>query len=185
MVVKDIALMRHGVEGLVLRDGERTRILPLRRGRLVSFQVTGPQAQRVVRDRCALCDGTRCLKGRQDCLSSHVLYLALFGGIAKVGVTKEPRYERRMREQGAQFAGRLSVHEDGMEARKAERLLASKGFRLNVRFEEKMEAFGEVNDAERANAIASNMPLPDTVHLSDMRGLYQNPGLECLSLIHI
>jgi len=181
LIVRDIAYMPDGVEGLCLWSEDATWVLPLEQGKTISFKVSGQPMARVPRDPCALCDGTRCLKGRADCLVPHVLYLALFGRVAKIGVTKESRYERRIREQGAPFACVVSAFGDGLEARKAERTLsASEGLKLAVRFEEKVGEIGRVVDVGQANRILRAMSLPVGLELSDMRHLYQNPGLDSM-----
>lgn len=178
-IVKNIVFMPKGVQGLRLQADEHGEILPLRRGERISFKVSGPSVLRPPKNPCTLCDGTRCLKGRPDCTVPHILYLALFGRIVKVGVTKEKRYERRIREQGAPFATKISRHEDGMEARRAEKILASgEGLRMGVRFEEKVNSIGRVCDVSQANHLISGMPLPNGLELTDMRCLYQNPDLE-------
>jgi len=180
-VVRDIAYMPNGVEGLCLWSEEASCVLPLEKGRMVSFRAAGQPTARVARDPCALCDGSRCLKGRADCLVPHVLYLALFGRLPKIGVTKESRFERRIREQGAPFACVVSGFSDGLEARKAERAIsASEGLKLAVRFEEKVGEVGKVTDLVEANRILGMISLPAGLRLADMRHLYQNPGLESM-----
>lgn len=179
--VRDIAYMPNGVEGLCLWAEDASCVLPLEKGSMISFKVSGRPIARAPRDHCALCDGTRCLKGRMDCLVPHVVYLTLFGRVAKVGVTKESRYERRIREQGAPFACVVSGFEDGLKARKAERALsASEGLKLAVRFEEKVGAIGKVADLAEANRILGRMSLRAGLELTDMRHLYQNPGLDAM-----
>ncbi|PSQ10390.1 DUF2797 domain-containing protein [Halobacteriales archaeon QS_7_69_60] len=50
---------------------------------------------------CAKCTGT-CLKAEMDCHTEHAVYLAAFAPETfKVGVTRRPRLETRLREQGA------------------------------------------------------------------------------------
>ncbi len=180
-VVTDIAFMPNGVEGLRLWSRKQTAILPLERGRTISFRVSGQPTASRPKDRCALCDGSLCLKARMDCTVPHVLYLALFGRAAKIGVTRESRYEKRIREQGAPFACVVARFEDGLEARRAERAYSAwEGVRLSVRFEDKVGAIGKVPDVLEANRIVRTIPLPAVPQLEDMRHLYQNPDLDSM-----
>lgn len=180
--VKDIVFMPRGVEGLRIRRGGRDLLLPLRRGNKVSFSVSGKPKGGRPKDICTICDGSRCLKGVPDCLAPHVVYLALFGRLAKIGVTKDARYQRRIREQGAQFAAKISVLPDGLRARKAERELASgEGLRGAIRFEDKVKEIGQIATIDEARDIILKMPLPKDLELHDMRQLYQNPDLGNLS----
>jgi hypothetical protein len=69
---------------------------------------------------CARCTGT-CLKDEMDCYDDHAVYLAAFApGAFKVGVTKEWRLERRLREQGADRAAHVRTVENGRIAREYE-----------------------------------------------------------------
>lgn len=94
---------------------------------------------------CAACRG-ECLKEEKDCFQVHVLYLALFApDTVKVGVTKRERFERRMREQGADAGKVLAVFPDGESARRAE---AAAPFRESVTAAEKMRSLHEGPDSE-------------------------------------
>ncbi len=178
MIVEEIAFFGDGVQGLKIASDQRSLLLRLERGAEVSLSLSGPSVTRRQKDACALCDGSHCIKGIPDCRVPHVLYLALFGRVAKAGVTKTSRYERRMREQGAQFAGIVGGHPDGLSARQAERELCSvEGLKGGVRFEEKVRSIGEVQTLSEAKEIADSIALPSHVEIHDLRGLYQNPDL--------
>ena len=108
----------------------------------------------------------------------HILYLAAFGRILKVGVTRLERFERRIIEQGAEFAARIRAFPDGMSARRAEKSLAmTKHLRLSVKFEEKIREMGTVRMAEKASEIARDAGMGEVV-MSDFRTRYQDPDLE-------
>lgn len=94
---------------------------------------------------CAACRG-ECLKEEKDCFEAHVLYLALFApDVVKVGVTKRDRFERRMREQGADAGRVLAVFPDGESARRAE---AAAPHRDAVPTAEKMRSLHREPDPE-------------------------------------
>ncbi len=151
--------------------------MPFRRGEQVSLGFRGLPSPKKEPGPCARCDGTRCLKGRPSCLVTHVLYLAFFGDMVKVGVTKEKRYRRRMREQGAEFSARVSRFEDGLKARRAERRVsAEKGIRMGVRFEEKVRSLSKSGGVERAREGLRELGF-ENLKIADMRAEYQNPSL--------
>ncbi len=69
---------------------------------------------------CAKCTGT-CLKAEMDCHTEHAVYLAAFAPATfKVGVTKRPRLETRLREQGADRGARIYTVANGRIAREIE-----------------------------------------------------------------
>ncbi len=176
--IERIVFMPNGVEGLQVAplDGPR-KVVPLRRGDDVSLQFGGKRRARSRPDPCAVCDGERCLKGRADCTVPHLVYVAVFGRRVKVGVTKEARFKRRMREQGAEFSAKVSRFGDGMKARRAERELSSgKGIGMGVRFEEKVTSIGQLEDERAAGELLESKGL-EGLSVSDMRGMYQNPAL--------
>jgi hypothetical protein len=73
---------------------------------------------------CARCTGT-CLKDEMDCHEPHAVYLAAFApDVVKVGVTREWRLDRRLREQGADRGAHLQTVEDGRIAREIEAEIA-------------------------------------------------------------
>ena len=75
---------------------------------------------------CARCTG-ECLKDEMDCHDDHAVYLAAFAPDAfKVGVTKEWRLERRLREQGADRAAHVRTVENGRIAREYEASVAER-----------------------------------------------------------
>ncbi len=177
-VVRDIAFLPRGVEGLRIRRDREESVLPLERGKEVSFRASGPTILAPSKDACALCNGSKCIKGRMDCNTPHIVYLAIFGRIAKVGVTKRRRFMLRMREQGAPFAAKISVCKNGLEARRLERLIMSrKGIKGSVRFKDKVEALGISGSEEEAQSTAAATGLRREIQLEDLRGLYQNPDL--------
>jgi hypothetical protein len=177
-LVRDIVFLPNGVEGLVVRSGEKNQLLRLKRGKSISFRMEGTPGVGGVKDPCILCDGSRCLKGAPDCMVPHVVYMALFGRLGKIGVTKAARFDRRMREQGARFAARISIHQDGLTARKVEReLTRNYGLRGGIRFEEKIASIGEPRSVEEANKLACTFSLPDEVRMDDLQHLYQNQHL--------
>ena len=176
--VKEIAFLPGGVQGLRLRRDREEVLLPLERGREISFRTSGRVVLAPSRDPCALCNGSRCMKGQPDCITPHLVYLAIFGRIAKVGVTKQRRYLMRMREQGAPFAAKLRVCPDGMEARRLERsLLSSPGVKGSVRFVDKVKSLGITRSTGEAEAVAAATGLPRELPVEDLRVLYQNPDL--------
>jgi hypothetical protein len=74
---------------------------------------------------CAKCTGT-CLKDEMDCVEPHAVYLAAFApDTFKVGVTREWRFETRLREQGADRGALLAVVPDGRVAREREAEIAA------------------------------------------------------------
>jgi hypothetical protein len=74
---------------------------------------------------CARCTGT-CLKDEMDCHQEHAIYLAAFApDTFKVGVTRRPRLERRLREQGADRGAHVRTVENGRIARQIEAELAA------------------------------------------------------------
>ncbi|WP_254838275.1 DUF2797 domain-containing protein [Natronomonas marina] len=74
---------------------------------------------------CAKCTGT-CLKAEMDCHTEHAVYLAAFApSTFKVGVTKRPRLETRLREQGADRGAHLYTVANGRIAREIESELAA------------------------------------------------------------
>ena len=74
---------------------------------------------------CAKCTGT-CLKAEMDCHTEHAVYLAVFAPETfKVGVTRRPRLETRLREQGADRGALLRTVANGRIAREIEAELAA------------------------------------------------------------
>ncbi|MFA6049470.1 MAG: DUF2797 domain-containing protein [Candidatus Micrarchaeia archaeon] len=83
---------------------------------------------------CARCDGSVCLSHSQQslerCAKPHVLYLASFAGLLKVGISSGTRFETRWMEQGADYACKTLLFESGRTARIAEANLSKE---LNMR----------------------------------------------------
>ena len=93
---------------------------------------------------CASCRGDECLFGHSECLlGEHLIYLASFGELVKVGVTKKERINERWIEQGADFGVVVASAGDGFEARAVESLIQHQfGFRNAVRTSEKFKRLG-------------------------------------------
>lgn len=97
---------------------------------------------------CARCTGT-CLKTEMDCHQEHAIYLAAFAPRTfKVGVTKRPRLETRLREQGADRAALIRTVENGRIAREIEADITADGIPDRVRVPTKVAGLGRsVDDA--------------------------------------
>ena len=79
--------------------------------------------------KCASCTGERCLlkKRREICKKEeYSIYLAIFGDILKVGISKEPRLRLRLIEQGCDFAAKIAKVRDGKVARSLEQYIKEK-----------------------------------------------------------
>ncbi len=91
-------------------------------------------SQKDVHLECARCDGSVCLSHSQQaverCNKPHVLYLASFAGLLKVGISSGTRFETRWMEQGADYACKTLLFESGRQARIAEAALSQE---LNMR----------------------------------------------------
>lgn len=77
---------------------------------------------------CAECKGVciASLKEKKECMQTpHIIYLASFGNLIKVGVTKEKRYYKRMIEQGADYST-IIARTNGLNARIYERIISKK-----------------------------------------------------------
>ena len=83
---------------------------------------------------CAMCNGTKCFLRKPIC-GQHYVYLASFGNILKVGVTSVNRFPERVIEQGADFAARIVLVENGLIARKIERMIS-----INYNIKDKISA---------------------------------------------
>jgi hypothetical protein len=68
---------------------------------------------------CSFCSGTRCYLKKKIC-GEHIVYLATFANILKVGVASAKRFPQRVIEQGADYATIIAQTEDGLEARRIE-----------------------------------------------------------------
>jgi len=137
---------------------------------------------------CAKCTGT-CLKPEMDCHQEHAVYLAAFApDTFKVGVTKRPRLETRLREQGADRGACLYTVENGRIAREIEaELVEEVPVPDSVRVPVKIEGMARaVDEAAWAALLAefdvqarhrldyglelSAAPVPDTVASGTVRG---------------
>ncbi len=81
---------------------------------------------------CSICNGSKCLLEEKKCVMPYVVYLASFGNLAKVGVSKSRRYPKRTIEQGADYSMIIANVPDGFLARKIERQIADQ-FRIRDR----------------------------------------------------
>ena len=66
------------------------------------------------------CTGERC-SSPPFCTRPHVVYLALYSNLIKVGMTSERRFKQRITEQGADAASMIFKCENRLEARKLEK----------------------------------------------------------------
>lgn len=69
---------------------------------------------------CSICNGSKCLLEEERCVMPYVVYLALFGNVLKVGVSKSSRYPKRTIEQGADYSMIIANVPDGFLARRIE-----------------------------------------------------------------
>lgn len=88
---------------------------------------------------CSICNGSKCLLEEERCVMPYVVYLALFGNVLKVGVSKSSRYPKRTIEQGADYSTIIAKAPNGFLARKIEWQI-KKQFRIRDRmsFSEKI-----------------------------------------------
>lgn len=71
------------------------------------------------------CTGERC-SSPPFCTRPHVVYLALYGNLIKVGMTSEKRFKERIIEQGADAASIIFTCENRLEARKLEKEVSAR-----------------------------------------------------------
>lgn len=98
--------------------------------------------------KCASCTGEKCLlkKRREVCKrEEYSVYLAIFGDILKVGISREPRLRLRLIEQGCDFAARIVKVRDGKMARSLEQYIR-----------EKLGIVDRVKTEEKANQAVAN-----------------------------
>lgn len=90
---------------------------------------------------CLKCDGSKCLnpERRDECSRErYVIYLAVFGHLLKVGISRLERKMIRFVEQGADFVAELRQVTDGMLARRIESAISKRlGITDRVRGETK------------------------------------------------
>src|SRR3989338_6224245 len=81
---------------------------------------------------CVKCTGSECInqKARAGCeKGTYSLYLAAFGPVVKVGISREFRLLERLVEQGADFGTRIASVRDGKEVRLVESAIKDAGIR--------------------------------------------------------
>lgn len=71
------------------------------------------------------CEGERC-GSPLFCTRPHVVYLALYSNLIKVGMTSEKRFEERITEQGADAAAEIFVCRNRLEARTLEKEISAR-----------------------------------------------------------
>lgn len=81
-----------------------------------------PVLECVFEPRCA---GERC-NSPTFCTRPHVVYLALYNNLIKVGMTSEKRFKQRIMEQGADAASVIFACENRLEARKLEKEVSAR-----------------------------------------------------------
>lgn len=110
-------------------------------------------------DPCVICKG-ECMKSIKTCCDEHSVYLAAFApGLIKVGVTRTPRFETRLKEQGADMGFELLRLPDGELARRRERGISAM-YPDKVSFNEKLNSISR-RVSERAIQEIYNKFNPD------------------------
>lgn len=103
-------------------------------------------------DPCVKCRG-ECTKPEKTCNVEHSVYLAVFSpDLVKVGVSKTPRLETRLMEQGADLGVEIARFPDGQLARQRERSLAST-YPDRVTFESKVDSISQNVNCETLQAL--------------------------------
>lgn len=107
---------------------------------------------------CARCRGT-CLKDVMDCHDPHVVYLAIVApDVAKVGVTKAHRIERRLSEQGADRGVVIHQVANGRIAREIEAEIAQE-LPERIRISQKIGGLSQtVDEAAWSELLAGFRP---------------------------
>jgi hypothetical protein len=121
----------------------------------------------------------------EQCMRTpHVVYLASFGEIVKVGVSAKERYTKRWLEQGADCAVVAAESKNGMEARQLESLLAWHfGFKTALSTSMKIALLREPPQKskaalEAAVAKLAKFPSLEPQAIVDLSPNY--PKLECM-----
>jgi hypothetical protein len=129
---------------------------------------------------CAKCTGT-CLKDEMDCHDPHAIYLAAFApDVFKVGVTKEWRLDRRLREQGADRGAHLSTVANGRVAREREAALAD-GITDRVRVGAKRDGLHRAVDEDAWDSLLAEYDVRETYSFDYGLGLTDRPVAETLA----
>ena len=131
---------------------------------------------------CAKCTGT-CLKAEMDCHTEHAVYLAAFAPETfKVGVTRRPRLETRLREQGADRGALLRTVANGRIAREIEAELAAETPLPDaVRAATKIAGMGRSVDANAWEQLLAGFGVAERFDLEYGLGLERAPVAETLA----
>ncbi|MCX6777980.1 MAG: DUF2797 domain-containing protein [Candidatus Micrarchaeota archaeon] len=135
---------------------------------------------------CARCTGECVVEQNfSECMRTpHIVYLASFGGIVKVGVSGKERYPKRWLEQGADCAVVVAESKSGMEARQTESLLAWHfGFKTALTTSMKISLLRETPQKsklalEAAVARLAKFPSLEPSEIVDLSPNY--PKLNCM-----
>ncbi len=97
------------------------------------------------------CEGERC--DSEFCRRQHVLYLAFYDTMAKVGMSSTRRVERRLVEQGADAFSIIGPYPNRMRAREAEKDISSRlGVPQGIRQQTVLSRFSRPLDGEGIEA---------------------------------
>lgn len=186
---------------LVVSDDGAVRAEPLHPGARLAYTLGGRRCAGVLSDAvhepcqspdaphcdrhaddwpCARCTG-RCDLPVSTCREEHAVYLACFAPATfKVGVTQASRFDRRLREQGADRAAHLHTVSDGRIARRIERDLAAR-IPDRVPVARKVESlYHEVAEDEWTGLLAAH-PVIETYAYSYGFRLRHRPVVETLA----
>jgi hypothetical protein len=121
---------------------------------------------------CRECVGASCIneKARPGCESGeYVIYLASFGSLLKVGISRSRRFYERLIEQGADFGTKIADVTDGLRVRAYERMLS-----------EWLGITDFVSGDKKATALFEDPNLATTSLMAALTRL-QNSGFEFLT----
>jgi hypothetical protein len=129
---------------------------------------------------CARCTGD-CLKDEMDCYQDHAIYLAAFApDTFKVGVTRRPRLERRLREQGADRGAHVRTVENGRIAREIEAGIAE-SIPDRVRLPTKRAGLAERVDEAAWESLCEEFEPIETYHFEYGLALAERPLAETIA----
>lgn len=113
---------------------------------------------------CVKCHGDNCAGGkeaREFCEKEKFnVYLALFGGVVKVGVSNEKRLYERLLEQGADIGAKIAEG-NGKICRQIEKKISNAGIKDMVGYQTKIMALNRVHSEMLAQAhefLKKSMP---------------------------
>jgi len=144
---------------------------------------------------CAACNGKRCYLGRKIC-GPHVLYLATFANVLKVGVASVKRFPKRVIEQGADYATKIAFFEDGLKARRYERLLHEEfnitdripsKFKEKIAFKKEARKMGEYFLKYTYSQIIDKIPKENRLQINvlNLSNYYEEPEVTKLERLDI